>query len=296
VVAVPLLAGRRNVLCASDDIITHYENGPTKSCVILGALLHFSLLCAATFFLGSVFNVTVAVLTFARDTIVRRHARAVFVIECVAAVVVPGSLVGYTAGTAGYLDDMFLGDFSTFWCYIGSKKTFFFTMVVPLQIVCLSTTTMVILIIRRLRQSILLRNSLLTTKDSGSIAQIVLMKRFVVIAILIPLASVTAFTMSFIFDIPSLSKQLQVDTTRYAVCSPDSGVNTQNCNFKFTTLMGGYAFCQALDLIGFALLSILLLVYSLIPAPARQFWASYFKQVRRLFCRGTDEEETVLQE
>jgi hypothetical protein len=36
VVAVPLLAGRRNVLCASDDIITHYENGPTKSCVILG--------------------------------------------------------------------------------------------------------------------------------------------------------------------------------------------------------------------------------------------------------------------
>ena len=169
--SVPLLAGRGNVMCSSDDVITHNENGPTNFCVIqgnievyfiylirirlliqLGAMLHFSVLCASLFFSSSVFNVTVAVLTFATDNVVKRHARVVFVIECFAAVVVPGSLVGYTAGMSGYIDDMSMGDLSTFTCYISDGNDYFFTFVAPLQIVCVSTTTMAVLIIRRVKQ------------------------------------------------------------------------------------------------------------------------------------------------
>jgi hypothetical protein len=152
VFSVPLLAGRRNVLCSSNDVITHYERGPTNFCIIQGALLHFSVLCMALFFLGSVFNVTVVVLTSVTDNVVRRHARIVFVIECVAAVVVPGCLVGYTAGSSGYADDMYMGDLSTYTCYIDGVKPSFFTFIVPLQIVCVSTTTMAVMIIRRIKQ------------------------------------------------------------------------------------------------------------------------------------------------
>jgi hypothetical protein len=150
--SVPLLAGRNSVLCSSDDVITHFLNGPTRFCTVQGALIHFSLLCAGMFFLGSVFNVTAAVLTFTTDSIFKRRAGLVFVIECVVAVAVPGSLVGYTAGTSGYTDDMILGDLSSFWCYFDNGKTAFFTFILPIQIVFLSTTMMVLLIIRRLRQ------------------------------------------------------------------------------------------------------------------------------------------------
>ena len=120
------------------------------------------------------------------------------------------------------------------------------------------------------------------------------MKRFVVIAMMVPFASVVIFTACSFFAIPSVNEQLLEDANRYTVCqtvSPDSGENTQSCSF--TALMGGYALCQALKPIVFAVIGILLLVYSLIPSPARQFWASNFKKVRQMFCRGKDKEEGV---
>ena len=117
------------------------------SALTIGAMLHFSLLSASVWFCCSVFNITVAVLSFSADNVIKRHPRAVFVIQCFLAVSVPGGLVGYALGTSSY----------QFWpltytCIASSVSVFFFTGVLPGQIVCVCTTTMVILIIRRIRQ------------------------------------------------------------------------------------------------------------------------------------------------
>jgi hypothetical protein len=125
---------------------------------------------------------------------------------------------------------------------------------------------------------------LLSTKDRKSIAQIALMKRFVLIAILIPLANVTAVTVPSLFDLPAFRKQLQEEITRYTICIAISG--DSGCSFKFTPLMSGYAFSQTFLLIARALITTLLLVYTLAPIPARQFWESKLKQGRQLFCGG----------
>jgi hypothetical protein len=216
----------------------------------------------------------------------------VFVIECVAAVVVPGCLVGYTAGSSGYADDMYMGDLSTYTCYIDGVKPSFFTFIVPLQIVCVSTTTMAVMIIRRIKQSISLRISLLSIKDRSSLAQIALMKRFVVIAIVIPFLSVIVFTACSFITIPSVNRQLLEDTDRYSVCLGDVG---EGCSF--TPLMSGYAACQTLEPIVVAVIGVLLLIYGLAPMPARQLWASNFRQVHELFCRRKrkDGKESVSQ-
>jgi hypothetical protein len=263
----------------------------------IGALLHFCVLCAALFFLGSVFNVTVAVVTFTTDSIVKRHARAVLVIECVVAVVVPGSLVGYTTtGTSGYTDDMYWGDFSTYTCSFGDGMTHFFTFVLPLQIICASTTIMVVLMIRRMKQSVSLRISLLSSQDRASIAQIALMKRFIVIAIVIPFSSVIAFTACSFVALPSVNDRLLEDIYHYSVCLTDPRENNEGCSF--TALMTGYALCNTFEPIVFAVVSVLLMIYSLAPTPAKQFWMSKFKRLNQLFCgyRNKSGEETVSKE
>ena len=110
-------------------------------------MFHFTLLSSTVWFCCSVFNVTVAVLTFSTDSVIKRHARAVFGIQCLLAVAIPGSLVGYALGTTSYLFYPL-----TFTCIAASVPASFFTAVLPAQIVCVCTTIMVILIVRRLRQ------------------------------------------------------------------------------------------------------------------------------------------------
>ena len=110
-------------------------------------MFHFTLLSTTVWFCCSVFNVTAAVLTFSTDNVIKRHARAVFVIQCLLAVAVPGGLVGYVLGTSSYYFWPL-----TFTCMTASVPAFFFTGVLPAQIVCVCTTIMVILIVRRLRQ------------------------------------------------------------------------------------------------------------------------------------------------
>ena len=110
-------------------------------------MIHFFLLSATVLFCCSVFNITVAVLTFTADNVIKRHLRAVFIIQCLLAVSIPGGLVGYTLGTSSYQFRPL-----TYSCIPSSVSVFFFTGVLPGQIACVCTTTMVILIIRRLRE------------------------------------------------------------------------------------------------------------------------------------------------
>jgi hypothetical protein len=134
-------------MCSADDSITHDQKGPTKFCIVQGAMLQFFLLSASVWFCCSVFNVTTAVLTFSKDSFIKRHPRVVFVIQCFLAIAVPIGLVGYALSSSSY----------KFWpltytCIASSVSVFFFTAVLPGQIICVCTTIMVVLIIRRIKQ------------------------------------------------------------------------------------------------------------------------------------------------
>jgi ABC-type enterobactin transport system permease subunit len=144
--SMPLIR-RKKLLCAAEDIFTHNEKGPATMCIVQGAMFHFFTTSTAVWFGCSVFNITVAVLTFSTDNIIKRHSRVVFAIQCFLAIVVPGCFVGYTLGNSSYETGPLM-----FTCIAPSMSILFFAHVLPIQVICVCITTMVILLIRRIRQ------------------------------------------------------------------------------------------------------------------------------------------------
>jgi hypothetical protein len=253
-------------------------------------MLQFFLLSASVWFCCSVFNVTTAVLTFSKDSFIKRHPRVVFVIQCFLAIAVPIGLVGYALSSSSY----------KFWpltytCIASSVSVFFFTAVLPGQIICVCTTIMVVLIIRRIKQSNALRNSLfLSTNQKTTIAQTALTKRFMVIAMMFPFTLVFLFTLALVYNIPSVKRQLTLDIQEYTLCLINTG-NSDGQRCSSTALMDSFAFSRIIDMIMYGLFSIIILVYYFIPTPARHYWISRFKQISsRLNWKRCEDEQCAV--
>ena len=110
--------------------------------------MHFIFLSILCWFCFSVFNVLVAILTVSTDSIIKRHPRAVFVIEFILTSIVSGSLVGLVFAGCSYAPDPLL----VYTCVPQGHDNLFYTITLPVQIFCICGMAMSMLIIRRLKK------------------------------------------------------------------------------------------------------------------------------------------------
>lgn len=117
--------------------------------VSIGAVVHFILHSINIWFCCSVFNVLVAILTFSTDNIMKRHPRAVFLLEFILATVISGIIVIAVYKNGSYKHD----DRLMYMCVaLTDYDQVFYSYTLPFQIYCIAAVTMCTMIVQRIKQ------------------------------------------------------------------------------------------------------------------------------------------------
>lgn len=126
-------------------------------------------------------------------------------------------------------------------------------------------------------QASTLRASLLSINRRNDIAQTALTKRFMIIAIMLPFSHLMLYTHPLVYTIPPIEQTLTEDVSRYWACLVSSPIGEGSCST--TALVQSFAMDMIIKPLVFAVFGVILVVYSLIPVPARQLWKSHFKRI-----------------
>ena len=114
----------------------------------VGGIIQFTFLSTFCWFCCSVFNVMVALLTLSTDSMIKRHPKAVFLVEFCLATVIPGGIVAIVYSTSSYTPGVLL----MYICTPDDNDNLFYSYTLPTQICSIVVMTMSIIIIRRLKQ------------------------------------------------------------------------------------------------------------------------------------------------
>jgi hypothetical protein len=280
--SIPFFIGRRLLCTLEDDYRGNVLRKGNSFCIIQGSAIHFSLAAMFALFLCSLFNVLVAVVTFSTDSVLKRHPKATLIIELFVAITISGLLVGFAHTGCSYNAEPFF----MYCCLPTGYDNIFYTITLPLQIIIISCLIMMLLIIRRLRQSSALRSSLNIGEDSTSAAQLAVSYRFMILVIFMPFSFLLMFLILGSYQ-TFHDKQMITDIGHLIECKQQflsklsKSQVSESCT-STATVRGLFAVLIAQP-IYFATFSVLLVVYSTIPAPARALWAKHMSQVKKLF-------------
>jgi hypothetical protein len=231
-------------------------------------------------FCFSLFNVLVAVLTFSTDNWLKRHPTATFIIELSVTSVVSGALVGGVFAGCSYSTDPFFA----YWSTPQGFDYLNYTTMVPLQITIVAGVVMMLLIFRRLRQSSALRASLNTGNNKTNTAQLVLSYRFMILVILLPLSFLVQFTTLATFQ-TFYDHKLDVDVSNVLLCKRNLANGFRENSCPSTQVLRGFFGVVISQFLYFTAFSVLLVLYSTVPAPARELWTKHMKKLQKILLR-----------
>jgi hypothetical protein len=264
-VSLPVLIGRHRAYCNHEDAFSIMMD-PSTVCRIQGMLVHFGFMSAIIWWLCSIFNAFIVVYSGHPDNPIVSHPKFLFFIEFLVSIVVPASIVSVVLLVGG--------TYSTFsvqivLCGPPTTELMYFTLSLPLQFIVFIGSILMGMIVIRLR-----KNGKNTFSRTSSHVYKAMEKRFLLIIIFFPLcfgtilASISAYERVF--------KDMMLSYMKYAYCidHPTPGKECVAGYRKYRSVT-----TAIVDLCMFDIFNIILMISTLLPGSARQFWKKHLNRI-----------------
>jgi hypothetical protein len=279
--SLPFMIGRSQLMCPSkEQMIYNITHTGSEFCKIQGGIVHFLSMSTGFLFCFTIFNVLVAIITFRRNSFFKRHQMATCGLEMIVVCVIAGSTVGGVYAKCSYSTDPFFAGL----CLPSGYRTMFYTMILPTEIVTLSTMVMVGLISRRIRQSSSLRESIGAADTKTNIAQLALSRRFKVLSVAMQLSLSIIFTSYLVHDTIYDVETIKTGVIKFWRCKMLEEPQGKTC-VSSPAVQGLIVVLMIVQSIFFAATSVIMVMYCTIPVPAREVWAKHADQVRKMLRR-----------
>ncbi|XP_062506841.1 uncharacterized protein LOC134183353 isoform X2 [Corticium candelabrum] len=243
--------GRRAAYCSSNDLFSSWLH-PTQFCVVQGAVFHFSYLVCIMLLSMSIFNFTIAIYEVRRPEV--------------------EAIVSAVLLTASYQTDPLV----SLMCLPKTTTAFTCSFTVPTLIAGVIAFTMILLIIKRMRKSSQFQAKQGAINKNTKIAGVIITRQFLVLIAVGPLVFTTIFTTFEVYP-QFWSDEFTKNTTNYIICQQ---TNSSSDCISFVDETGFIVF-HFIITVCLAVFTVLLMIYSLVPAPARKLWSNHFKSLKK---------------